>query len=73
MRRDHAIEAAHFWTVVVERTGSSRFDMEKAREQLRQARRVLYQMTRSMSQTQWTLLGRSRCAAPAHVAVCYLY
>lgn len=39
--RNHAREAVRFWTAVVERTGSSRFDVEKAREQLRDAQQVL--------------------------------
>lgn len=39
--REHAREAVRFWTAVVERTGSSRFDVEKAREQSRNAQRVL--------------------------------
>jgi hypothetical protein len=29
----HAQRAIQFWTVVIERTGTSRFDIEKAKEQ----------------------------------------
>lgn len=39
--RDHARKAVHFWTVIVERTGSSRFDIEEARERLSDAQQVL--------------------------------
>jgi hypothetical protein len=39
--RQYAREAVRLWTVVVERTGSSRFDVVKAREQLRDAQQVL--------------------------------
>jgi hypothetical protein len=39
--RIHAREAVRFWTTVVERTGSSRFDVDKAREQLKDAQQVL--------------------------------
>ena len=41
MNRNHAREAVKFWTAVVERTGSSRFDVGRAREQLRDAQQVL--------------------------------
>jgi hypothetical protein len=51
MCRDHARKAVQFWTVVVERTGSSRFDVEEARERLRDAQQMLRQMASSMSQT----------------------
>jgi hypothetical protein len=46
--RDHAREAVRFWKAVVERTGSSRFDVEKAREQLRDAQQALERKERPM-------------------------
>ena len=46
--RDHAREAVRFWTAVVERTGSSKFDVGKAREQLRNAQQVLRRKERPM-------------------------
>ena len=46
MSRYHAREAVRYWTAVVERTGSSRFDIEKAREQLGNAEQMLRRMTR---------------------------
>jgi hypothetical protein len=49
VRRDHAREAVRFWTAVVERTGSSRFDVEKAREQLKDAQQVLRRRKRKRS------------------------
>lgn len=39
--RDHARDAVRFWTAVVERTGSSRVDIDNAREQLKDAQQVL--------------------------------
>jgi hypothetical protein len=46
--RDHAREAVRFWTVVVERTGSSRFDIDKAKEQLKDAQQVLRRKERPL-------------------------
>jgi len=46
--RKHAREAVRFWIAVVERTGSSRFDVEKAREQLEDAQQVLKRKEKPM-------------------------
>jgi len=52
MCRNHAREAIRFWTVVVERTGISKFDLEKATAQLSEARQELRLLVIRMDNSQ---------------------